>query len=148
MKKILVILIALLLSFSAQAQVYDLIRSIITINPANFESPVLPFRDTAYPPGLDEFTHTGTMTIENGFVTMDTLECVNNLCDKENKTRKIVTLLHNNKTIVTTDEDSSNSEDKATEITSFFILSLSPTIILMKPNENGTVEISEWALRQ
>lgn len=142
MKKLLVILIALLLSFPAQAQVYDLIRSLITNNPADFISPVFPLHDTSNPPGSDEFTHTGTMMIENGFVTMDTLVCINSICDKENKTREIVALLHNEKTVTLKDEDNE------LEITRFTVLSASPTIILMKLNENGTVEITEWAPRQ
>ena len=142
MKKLLVVIIALLMSFSAQAQVYDLIRSIITNNPADSTSSVFPFHDTSNPPGPDEFTHTGTMTIENGFVTMDTLVCINNICVNENKTREIVDVIHNDKTAVLKDEDDES------EITRFSILSTSPTIILMKPNENGTVEITEWAPKQ
>jgi len=140
MKKLLFTII-LLLPLSSYAQTFDLVRSLQTSD-AN-DPPFVRLNDTA---GESNFTHFGTMIIENGVttsvVTINSISCIGDVCVKEDKPRELTGLIDNGKTAILRDDD------ELLGTIQFSILDTSPNIILMKTNTNGTVEITEWAPRQ
>lgn len=139
----LILMIALItVSFSVNAQVFDLVRSIVT---SNSDNSFIRLKDTAaIESTLRGFSHTGTMTIENGFVTMDTWIC-SGLCVRKNKPRELLSLEDNNKAVILKDDDEFLG---TTGTIKFSILSLSPNIILMSTGQDGTINVTEWKLRE
>lgn len=136
MKKLLIILSITLFSTNCFSQKYNLIRSINTNNTTQLPF-LLKVEDTA---DGRSYTHTGTMTIQDGTVIFDTLECLDDICVKDDSTRKILFLAENLKTVAIEDE---NSRLGAKLV---HIITIDPNVILLDTNSDGTVLITEWQL--
>ena len=138
MKKLLVFLAFALFSTNSISQTYNLVRSINTNNTTQLPF-LLKVEDTA-----DErsYTHTGTMTIQDGQVIFDTLECLDDICVKDDSTRKIMFLEENLKTVAIEDKDSILGAKLLR------IVATEPNIILLDTNSDGTVLLTEWQQAQ
>jgi hypothetical protein len=138
MKKLLIILSITLFSADCISQTYNLIRSINTNNTTQLPF-LLKVEDTA---DGRSYTHTGTMTIQNGQVIFNTLECLSDICVKDESTRKILFLAENLKTVAIEDTNSRLGGKLV------HIIATDPNVILLDTNLDGTVLITEWQLTE
>lgn len=129
MGKLIAVLIGFLLSFGANAQVYDLVRSITTQS--------FTVQDTL----SNDFTETGTMSIEGNVIKRSSTVCKDGLCTDINLTDELLGLdpEGNSYAVLTGDGG---------ELSILYLLSISPNIMTMKRNEDRSVEIQEYRLRQ
>lgn len=139
MKKINVLLLLVIVFFVSTAsaqQTFQLVRSIDTHDVVS-----LPFR-----PEVEDtksttttlYTHTGTMKIENGVVTFDTLQCYDDICVRDNSAREILFISNEQDSVAIEDEDALLGAKLLR------IIATTPNLILMDTFSDGTVLITEW----
>lgn len=132
-------LIIAIFSAHANSETYNLTRSISTSDESGF--PFVSIQDT-----LSKFNagyeHTGTITIENGILTFDTLLCISNICVRNDSSHKIIGLTDN--------QDSAIIEDGKAKLGAriITILSLQPNLMIMETAHNGDVLITEWQKKE
>lgn len=128
MKKFIAYLIVLLLASYANAQTYDLTRSIIT---GGFT-----VEDTL----SNDFSETGTLIIEGNIIKRFSTVCKNNLCKDFNYIDELLGLDPEGNSYAVLSGDSGN-------LSILYILSISPNIMVMKRNYDKSVEIQEYKPR-
>lgn len=126
MKKILLI-VSLFLPINAQAQVYDLVRSITTGG--------LLVQDTL----AGDFNEIGTLTIEGNIIKRFSTVCINNECRDFNYIDELVGL--------NSYESYAVLHGDSGVLSILYILSISPNVIVMKRNYDKSVEIQEYKPR-
>ena len=123
MKKIIFV-VALFLSSNAEAQIYDLVRSV-----NNFSGYIQGTKS-------GDYTHTGTMIINGNKIKRTHTICELGVCKN---------FIYNDEILFATDYRAMISGESG-DLVSIEILSLSPTIIILQ-EKFGLFEIEEYKLR-
>lgn len=129
MKKILYVALFTITPFAAYGQTYDLVRSVNTTGAF--------LQDTA----SGDFTQTGTMQINGTQLIRSSMVCRGQECTDINLTDEILAV--NSK-----DAHNALISGSSGDLVPITILSTNPTIIILKAEPDGKVDIEEYRLRQ
>lgn len=128
MKFVPIVALMLMLSFSTQAQVYDLKRSVLLDEGTLFDTE------------RNDLAVTGTMTINNGAVVRDVVLCIGGQCVPNFLEDTIVSVGANTSSVILRDETGGLEE--------LTILSVDPLILMRADDDGAVVGITKWELRQ
>lgn len=128
MKNLILALMFILFTFNAYSQTYDLVRSITT---GGFL-----VEDTL----SNDFTEDGTLIIEGNIIKRFSTVCKNNICKDFNYIDELLGLEPDGNSYAVLSGDSG-------VLSTLYILSISPNIMVMKRLDDKSVEIQEYKPR-